>query len=213
MVSASSFPFLLRSLLLVPTLIIVSNCYPTWLYNIFFTIIPMILDLCHFETENTFEENTSHRIFQLTHPIKSTRTRNEFNSLFPRSPPLPFPERFLSEGVHSTKGIHIASRGGWRGMEGPVWSGGGSRWSASRWFKTLERPPRPRVPFTTAAPGPCKKGAKRRTGVGFVPRKIRSRGNTACATRRGRREREVGVERGKEAVNEDAKARSARAQK
>lgn len=48
--------------------------------------------------------------------------------------------------------------------------------------------------------------------MGFVPRKIRSRGN-AARKERAERERDGEVEKGKEAVNEDAKARSARAQK
>lgn len=62
--------------------------------------------------------------------------------------------------------------------------------------------PSPRPPQ-----GRAKKGV-----VGFVPRKIRSRGN-AARKERAERERDGEVERGKEAVNEDAKARSARAQK
>lgn len=72
---------------------------------------------------------------------------NEFNSLFPRFPPsrtFPVwggPERGYPHRLQWKEG-------GWKGPFGVEVVR--VRWSALRWFKTLERPPRPRVPFATA---------------------------------------------------------------
>lgn len=142
--------------------------------------------------------------FVRTKSFSISNPTNEFNSLFPRFPPS---RTFPVWGGPERRYPHRLQwkEGGWKGPFGVEVVR--VRWSALRWFKTLERPPRPRVPFATAAPGPCKKGGG---GVHAAKNSFARK----CGEKR-EREREIdgGIERGKEAVNEDAKARSARAQK